>query len=338
MTLFPFDDVLDVPLRDRVAKAEVLLERLVANKESGVVSDVGERVRRFAQRGDIPLIVKERELFADHVKLKHGPFIEYLAKKDLRPLRDAITRPSVIPRSSLIVNGSVVADIPTQVPVFRTGFPGYRRHEILWTDVFAAWDAYKTIRKQGKVVRREAGMTKVEYGPLTLTIHGLRKERNGTFDAWLEGIPSTSKPGIAYKTRYLLEATADGSLDGVFKVDSGYPPERSRNWVTYLYREDKQSGTAAITKHDPRTNRQPSVEREALYTGDLLGLFLIQGFARRTYNIDINTPLPLIPDQRLLELAKRIGEDAIIIDEEGKRHRPSKTRWNQLYSMALAQP
>ena len=334
MTLFTFDEALERPLGERTREARAALEALVQQGKSGVIENITDRVRAGIDTG-APLIVNESELLPRTIGLKHGPFVEYLVERDTRSVQREVHNPRIIATSTHYPREEVQ---PTQITGFRTSVKGGQRHEIVWTDVFTAWNAYQTLRQsKPKILQKREGMIQIAYEhDIILTIHGLRKNKSSVIDAVLEGVPSEGNVQHNHNSHYKLEVVGKKPVLGVFRVDSGYTQHRGRNWTTYLYREDFQRGTAAITKHTPETSRQPTVEKTALYCGDLLGLYLIQGVAKRQYGVEVNQPLPVGPSLHHMQIARHIGESAILIDARGNRLKPNKTRWNQLYSIAIS--
>lgn len=332
--LFTFDDAMKTWLKTR---KRAVVGPGGTDPSTMALGDLAGRVRAFlSDPGATGFYVHEQELLPKEVTMKHGPFIEYLVDRDLRKAQKRITRPLLKPQMRWELTKAI---LPTQVVGFRTGLEQLTRYEILWTDVIAAFQLYHELRHRKPVVtRRERGHIAIDYHDgINLVIHGLHKRTPGTIEGWLAGIPSERKQGMTHDTHYKLEAIARTPANGTFRIDSGYSQERTRNWDIYLYYDNPltQEPFGHVGRHNPDTNRKATIDRTALYAGDILGLYLITGVALRQFGVEINQPLPLAVPTDIMRDARRIGEGAIIIDKRGRHEQPNKTQWNQLYSIAI---
>jgi hypothetical protein len=329
MTLFTLDDVLRRPMRARVRDAN----QTRANPE------LTARLDAFPY---IPHGTLTPEL---GFSAKHGPFIEFLAERDLRTVQREIASPTI---RSFATHHATRQAIPSQVVGFRTGLTGGVRYEVLWSDVVAAGETYSLLRQRAKVRSQQRGNLVVDYGDkIMLRVYGLQKGQPCIIDADLSGVPPSGEGNPTHAPHYRLETLTSPRASGVFHVDSGYAQHRGKNWTTYVYHPNPLSSEATIVKRrllppqqnssdaGPRASK-PLVERVALYAGDLLGLYLLDGVVRRQYGVALNQPLPPLQHIRYALHARVIGSDAIMLDENDKRHRPSKTEWNHLIGQAIS--
>lgn len=324
MTLFALDDVLERTVRERMKHAPQV--------------HVGAPPASFDYFPFIPHGTLTPEL---GFSSKHGPFVEYLAQRDLRSVQREVAQPRL---RALATHLPTSHDVPSQVVGFQTGLVGDVRYEALWSDVVAAAQAYHTLRTRAKVRSQRPGNLVVDYGDnIVLRVYGLEKNVASIIDADLEGIPSSNRAKVVHAPHYKLETLTAPHATGVFHIDSGYAQHRSKNWTTNIYYPDPLSEHASITKRKlqaptanaPRASK-PLVNRVALYAGDLLGLYLLEGVARRQYNVALNQPLPALRHLSYAALAHIIGEQAIMLDKHEKRHKPSKQEWNHLIGLAMS--